>query len=278
MPNSSTAGTPSSWAAPASSTACEIDSRSTPGMASMGVRLSVPSSTNSGCTRCAGVSSVSRTMSRRSPVRRSRRMRVAGNAIAISLNGSQGPSGGAAYPQRVRHLAVSALGRDRPGIVERVTRVLLDHAVNVEDSQMTILRGHFTMMLVVAPSEGTDVDRLRADLDAAAVELELDALTVHEVAEVPAATAEPTHLVTVYGADHPGIVHAAAAALAERGLQHHRPEHPARGRGGGRPCTCCCSRSAVPPGAAAALESALDAVGAAEQVEVSVRELEQDAL
>ena len=34
--------------APASSTACEIDSRSTPGIASIGVRASVPSWTNSG--------------------------------------------------------------------------------------------------------------------------------------------------------------------------------------------------------------------------------------
>ena len=202
---------------------------------------------------------------------------MAGNAIAISLNGSQGPSGGEAYPQRVRHLAVSALGRDRPGIVERVTRVLLDHAVNVEDSQMAILRGRFTMTLVVAPSEGTDVDRLRSDLDAAAVDLELDALTVHEVAEVPAATAEPTHLVTVYGADHPGIVHAAAAALAEAGCNITDLNTRLAGEAEGG-LYVLLLEAAVPQGAAAALESALDAVGAAEQVEVSVRELEQDAL
>ena len=95
--------------------------------------------------------------------------------------------------------------------------MLLDHEVNVEDSQMAILRGRFTMALIVAVSEATDVARLRSELDVAAAELELDALTVHEVAEVPAATAEPTHLVTIYGADHPGIVHAAAAALADAG-------------------------------------------------------------
>ena len=28
----------------------------------------------------------------------------------------------------------------------------------------------------------------------------------------------PTHTLTVYGADHPGIVHAVSAALAERGV------------------------------------------------------------
>jgi hypothetical protein len=48
MPNSSTAGTPRSCTAAASSTACEIDSRSIPGIASIGFRTSVPSSTNIG--------------------------------------------------------------------------------------------------------------------------------------------------------------------------------------------------------------------------------------
>ena len=103
MPNSSTAGTPSAWAAPASSTAWEIDSRSTPGMASIGVRLSSPSSTNIGCTRCAGVSSVSRTMSRSSPVRRSRRIRVAGKAIDQESR-TCSPVRRAPYARRVRHL------------------------------------------------------------------------------------------------------------------------------------------------------------------------------
>ncbi len=121
------------------------------------------------------------------------------------------------------------------------------------------------------------MDRLRSDLDSAAVELELDALTVHEVAEVPAATAEPTHLVTVYGADHPGIVHAAAAALAEAGCNITDLNTRLAGEAEGG-LYVLLLEAAVPPGRSAALESALDAVGAAEQVEVSVRELEQDAL
>ena len=39
---------PSACASPASSTACAMESRSIPGMASIGVRLSVPSCTNIG--------------------------------------------------------------------------------------------------------------------------------------------------------------------------------------------------------------------------------------
>ena len=54
----------------------------------------------------------------------------------------------------MRHFAVSAIGRDRPGIVAAVSKVLLDHEGNIEDSQMTILRGHFTMTLIVSIGDG----------------------------------------------------------------------------------------------------------------------------
>ena len=117
----------------------------------------------------------------------------------------------------MRHLAVSALGRDRPGIVAAVTGALLSHELNIEDSQMTILRGHFTMMLVVSGSDALDAEELRASLDRVALELELEAISVAEVADAGGAPPDPDHIATVYGADHPGIVHAVAAALAKRG-------------------------------------------------------------
>jgi glycine cleavage system transcriptional repressor len=115
----------------------------------------------------------------------------------------------------VRHFAVAAIGRDRPGIVAAITRNLLDQELNVEDSQMTILGGHFTTMMIVSGVDGVDVGALRADLAATARELNLEAVSVEEVADADHAMAAPTHMVTVYGVDHPGIVHAVSAALAQ---------------------------------------------------------------
>src|SRR5437588_179299 len=103
---------------------------------------------------------------------------------------------------RMRHFALSAIGRDRPGIVAAVTEVLLAHAVNIEDSHATILRGHFTMMLVVAAPEDAELERLRADLAAVRERLELEALAVSELAEIdPHAEPPPSHIVTLYGRD-----------------------------------------------------------------------------
>jgi glycine cleavage system transcriptional repressor len=178
----------------------------------------------------------------------------------------------------VRHFALSAIGRDRPGIVAEVTAVLLEHEVNVEDSQMSILRGHFAMMLIVAAPDGLERDRLAADLDAVAAQLELEALSLRDVGELDATGPEPSHMVTVYGVDHPGIVHGTAAVLAERGvditdLNTRLMEED------GESLYVLMMEVALPAEVGAAeIEDALDDVATREGVEVTLRELEQDVL
>jgi glycine cleavage system transcriptional repressor len=119
----------------------------------------------------------------------------------------------------MRHFALSAIGRDKPGIVAGVTGVLVEHGANIEDSQMSILRGHFAMTLILAAPGGTDEAQLRYELQHLASDLGLEAISLDLVAETAEAErAEPSHIVTVYGADHPGIVHAATSALAAHGV------------------------------------------------------------
>src|SRR5256885_15685444 len=97
------------------------------------------------------------------------------------------------------HYALTAVGRDRPGIVAAVSEALLAHSVNIEDSQMTILRGHFTMVLVVATQEGADVDALRRDLEGVRERLELEGLALSPLEELdPSADPIPSHIVTAY--------------------------------------------------------------------------------
>jgi glycine cleavage system transcriptional repressor len=70
-------------------------------------------------------------------------------------------------------VAVTVIGNDRPGIAAGVTRVLYETGCNLEDVTSTILRGHFAMMLVVRPSEGTDAAALEEALATTASELGL---------------------------------------------------------------------------------------------------------
>ena len=108
-------------------------------------------------------------------------------------------------------LAVIAIGADRPGIVAAVARVLRDRGGNVEDSAMTILGGHFAIMLLVTTDDAPD--DLRAALDDATAGFGLT------ISVTPAAgghrSNDPTHVLSVYGSDRPGILAGVTRTLAD---------------------------------------------------------------
>jgi glycine cleavage system transcriptional repressor len=118
----------------------------------------------------------------------------------------------------VRHYAVSAVGADRPGIVAAVTGVFLEHGCNLEDTSMTILRGHFAMMLVVAAPDGLEQAALESALAGPASEFELVVAVRAIDDDVPSSPEGESWTVSVYGADHPGIVHRVASLLADGGV------------------------------------------------------------
>jgi glycine cleavage system transcriptional repressor len=180
----------------------------------------------------------------------------------------------------VRHLALSAIGRDRPGIVAAVAEQLLKHEVNIEDSEMTILRGHFTMTLVVSAPDDVDDAGLRADLEGVRERIGLDAVSLNDVAEVElAGEPEASHVVTVYGADHPGIVHAVAAALAQREVDITDLETRLVDRDEGEPLYVLTMEIALPASfEPSELDALLARVAEEQTVEVSVHPLERDLL
>ena len=178
----------------------------------------------------------------------------------------------------MRHLALSALGRDRPGIVAGVTRVLLRHGLNVQDSQMTILSGHFAMVLLVAGPDSLDLRGLGGELDAVGADLGLEAVSLAEVADAGGTQPEATHVATVYGADHPGIVHAAASAVAAH--ECNITDLTTRlGEGDGADALYVVMMEvAAPEDRVEGLRGALEAVGRDEGVQVSLNELGHDEL
>jgi glycine cleavage system transcriptional repressor len=57
-------------------------------------------------------------------------------------------------------VVISAVGKDRPGIVAGVSKVLFEAGCNLEDSSMTILEGEFAMILVVSLPEALKIEQL----------------------------------------------------------------------------------------------------------------------
>ena len=113
-------------------------------------------------------------------------------------------------------IAVTVLGDDRPGIVADVTGALADLHGNLEDSTMTLLRGHFAMVLLV-----------RTGASATAVEAALSPLSADGSLVINArllgdpALNEirgPSYALRVHGADRPGIVATITAVVARHGV------------------------------------------------------------
>ena len=116
----------------------------------------------------------------------------------------------------MRQIWLTAIGRDRPGIVSRIASVLVDHGLNIEDSDMRILGGRFSMMLLLR-GEATE-DAVYRDLLEAGRELGLDYIYVHPIAEAEALKRVPTHIASLYGRDRPGQVAAVAKVLEGLGV------------------------------------------------------------
>jgi glycine cleavage system transcriptional repressor len=115
-----------------------------------------------------------------------------------------------------KRLAVALIGQDRPGIVASLTGWLLDAGCNLEDVATSILSGHFAIMLVASAPDDLDVDATRAALEAMGSS-EAFTTAVWEI-RGETTTDHPTHVITLYGRDRPGIVHAVAKLMAELGI------------------------------------------------------------
>lgn len=116
----------------------------------------------------------------------------------------------------MNQVVVTAVGADRPGIVAAITGALLELGGNLEETRAALLRGSFATVLAVAVPDGTGPAQVEAALRPVADELGLG-LWVGPAADRPPGPPLARVVLSVYGADHPGIVHGMAVALATHG-------------------------------------------------------------
>ena len=117
------------------------------------------------------------------------------------------------------HAILTAIGTDRPGIVDEVSQFIFDRGGNIEDSRMVNLRGQFAMMVLVGG--GADVlERLGRELGEFSKRSGMSAELRPAGAGRPgpaSADALPYRLVGT-GIDQPGLVHRLAHLLRELGV------------------------------------------------------------
>lgn len=173
------------------------------------------------------------------------------------------------------NIVFTLTGPDRVGIVESVTRMLLDHGANVESSRMARLGGEFAMLMLVSmPEQPTSLDKDVEALIAQGYKI-TTSLTRQTYAET-----HPGWLpfrIEVEGADHEGIIHQVAHHLSERGINIESMETGVdHAPVSGTPLFTMTAIVAVPPGLAAQeWQAALHEAGKALNVEIRVAPLEK---
>ncbi len=110
-------------------------------------------------------------------------------------------------------LAVTVIGRDRPGIIAEVTGAVAALGGNLEDSSMTLLRGHFTWTLIA------DLTAAPTELADRLAHLSADDLVVSVLPVGPeeGAAGRAGYVLSVHGADRPGIVARVTSTVAAHG-------------------------------------------------------------
>jgi glycine cleavage system transcriptional repressor len=114
------------------------------------------------------------------------------------------------------YLVLTAVGADRPGLVNEISSVVLAAGANLEDSRMAILGGEFALLMLVSGDLKAieEVEKRGAD---AGTRLGLRLLTK------PTSSPQPArdflrYKIGVTGVDRPGIVQRVASVLETRGV------------------------------------------------------------
>jgi glycine cleavage system transcriptional repressor len=114
----------------------------------------------------------------------------------------------------VNEIAVTVIGHDRPCSSADVTEILARLGLNLTDSTMTRLRGHFAMTLICTGPSADEVDKALAPITA---DGRLVATVRAVQPEADAAAGGEPYLVSVHGADRLGIVAAVTRVVAAAG-------------------------------------------------------------
>ncbi|HUO08093.1 MAG TPA: ACT domain-containing protein [Phycisphaerae bacterium] len=112
------------------------------------------------------------------------------------------------------HVIVTAVGQDRPGLVDELTGHLHTGGANIIESRMVNLRGQFAVIMLL---ELSDAKRLRSSLPEVGAKMGLAISVVEQSAPATPAKGIPYKLKT-YSLDQPGLVHRISAVLRTHGV------------------------------------------------------------
>lgn len=122
----------------------------------------------------------------------------------------------------MKRVALTFIGKDRPGIIAEVSRVLFKAGGNIEDTTMTILEGEFAMILIASIPSAQAAKKLKGEFIRLKKRWGLNHFEKSLSSDLSRGkkhlSGTDTSIVTVMGRDRTGIVYETSRALAGQGL------------------------------------------------------------
>ncbi|MEB3287784.1 MAG: ACT domain-containing protein [Vampirovibrionales bacterium] len=169
---------------------------------------------------------------------------------------------------------ISGVGPDKPGIVAALTKVLLAHQANIEDSSMTRLAHEFALILIVTLAATDKIHALQAELDRLEAEMDMS-FTIKPLNPHPdfAVSGQPC-MISVGGHDRTGITHLITQKLSDLNVNISDLSAHVIDGDGGKTYIMMIEAVVPAPLTLAKLEVQLRDVPGAEKLDISVNALE----
>lgn len=119
-------------------------------------------------------------------------------------------------PAKNSHLVISALGKDRPGIVNQLSKAIYELDCNITDSRMTVLGGEFAILLLVE-GQWNRLAKLEDQVGELQERLGLTMITRRTEERAGNSNLLP-YGVDVVSLDHPGIVYSLASFFSDKNI------------------------------------------------------------
>jgi glycine cleavage system transcriptional repressor len=114
------------------------------------------------------------------------------------------------------HLVISAVGEDRPGIVDKLSKAIFNTDCSIVDSRMTVLGGEFAIILLVS-GHANDISQLEETLPGMQDTLALT-ISVKRTSTRTSRSDSLAYSVRAVSIDHPGIVYKLASFFSTRNI------------------------------------------------------------
>lgn len=112
---------------------------------------------------------------------------------------------------------LSVIGKDKPGILARISTILFQFGCNIEDVSQTILQTEFASIFIVHNPRGCALDEMDQALNHVLGGMELSAHLRPMTAQQTEQAADTEHepfVITTKGPDQPGTISAVTTAIA----------------------------------------------------------------